>query len=61
MATHHDHPHVVDGVRSGSGFQGWGQPFGAIANTLAVEGFTNRHDRVTWYPMLAREACEAAQ
>lgn len=38
-----------------------GQPFGAIANTLAVEGFSNRHERVTWYPMLAREACEAGQ
>ena len=38
-----------------------GQPFAAIANTLAVEGYANRHDRVTWYPMLAREACEAAQ
>ena len=38
-----------------------GQLFGAIANILAVEGFTNRHGRVTWYPALAREAYEADQ
>lgn len=35
-----------------------GQLFSAIASTLAVEGFNNRHGRVTWYPALAREAYE---
>lgn len=38
-----------------------GQLFAAMANTLAVEGYNNANDRVTWYPTLAREAYEAGQ